>query len=121
MSLLVLGSPSLGDVRFSLDVVLFECAEELAVLESLQGLLGPAPGEDTGVLLEELEEEFVEVPESLRMGFVRLMLDTGGFSRSVVTGAGEGSGFFILTLPVFVELPSNTINGLFLPLSLLEL
>lgn len=83
--------------------------------------MGPAPGDDTGVLLEEFEEEFVEVPESLRMGFVRLMLETGGFSRSVVTGAGEGSGFFSLTLPVLVELLSNTINGLFLPLSPLEL
>lgn len=84
--------------------------------------MGPAPGDDTGVLLEESEEEqFVEVPESLRMGFVRLMLETGGFSRSVVTGAAEGSGFFSLTPPMLAELPSNTISGLFLPPSLLEL
>lgn len=115
-------SPSLGDERFSLDVVLFECSEELAAFEWLQGLLGLAPGDDTGVLLEEFEEEqFVEVPVSLRMGFVRLMLETGGFIRSVVTGAAEVSAFLSFTPPVLVELPSNTINGLFLPLSALEL
>lgn len=92
------------------------------MFEWLQGLLGLAPGDDTGVLLEEFEEEqLVEVPESLRMGFVRLILETGGFIRSVATGAAEVSGFFSFTLPVLVELPSNTINGLFLPLSVLEL
>lgn len=92
------------------------------MFEWLQGLLGLAPGDNTGVLLEEFEEEqFVEVPVSLRMGFVRLMLETGGFILSVATGAAEVSAFFSFTPPVLVELPSNTINGLFLPLSVLEL
>lgn len=119
MSLAVSGSPLLGDVRFSLDVALFECTEEL---EWLEGLLGMAPDDETGVLLEKFEEEqFVDAPESLRMGFVRLTLETGGLSLSVVTGADEESGFFSLTQPVLVELPSNTINGLFLLLSVLEL
>lgn len=65
-----------------------------------------------------VEDELVEDPESLRIGFVRLMLEGGDFKRSVT---GKSSALFSLMLPVLVELPSNTIKGRFLPLSALEL
>lgn len=64
------------------------------------------------------DDELHEEPESLRMGLDRF-IDGGGFRRSVTPGEDTVSGFFILTLPV--ELPSNTISGLFLPVSLVEL
>lgn len=62
------------------------------------------------------DEELDEEPGSLRIGLVRF-IDGGGFRRSVTPG--EVSGFFSLPLPV--ELLSNTISGLFLPRSLVEL
>lgn len=65
-----------------------------------------------------VEEEFVQDPESLRIGLLRLMLEGGAFKRSVT---GKSSALFSLMLPVLVELPSNTIKGRFLPLSVLEL
>lgn len=64
------------------------------------------------------EDEFVEDPESLRIGLLILMLEGGDFKRSV---GGKSSTLFSLMLPVLVELPSNTIKGRFLPLSPLEL
>lgn len=63
----------------------------------------------------------MEDPDSLRMGLVRLMLEGGGFKRSVTAGPGESPALFSLTLAVLEELPSNTIRGLFLPLSVAEL
>lgn len=103
--------------------VLLECPEELR-LPLPVGLL-VAPEADAGVRVEDTVDEdgeqFVEDPESLRMGLVRLILEGGGFKRSATADDEKSSGFFSLTLPVLEELPSNTISGLFLPLSVLEL
>lgn len=54
---------------------------------------------------------------SLRTGLEKVP-QGGGLSRSTPAG---GSGFFSLMVPVLVELPSNTISGLFRVFSLLEL
>lgn len=105
-------TPELDVPRFSFVLMQLDCtevgAEELFRLPFPEGLVAlPA---------EALVED--ELVESLRIGFVRSMLEGGDFKRSVT---GKSSTLFSLMLPVLVELPSNTIKGRFLPLSALEL
>lgn len=48
-------------------------------------------------------------------------MEGGGFSLSVTPDTVATSGFFNLMGPMLEELPSNTIKGLFLLWSLMEL
>lgn len=64
------------------------------------------------------EEEEHVLPDSLRMGLDRFAAG-GGFNRSVIPV--DSSGFFTFSGPELEELPSNTIRGLFLLWSLVEL
>lgn len=62
------------------------------------------------------------LPDSLRMGLDRFAAG-GGFNLSVipVNAALLPSGFLTFSVPEWDEVPSNTIRGLFLLWSLLEL
>lgn len=61
------------------------------------------------------------LPDSLRIGLDRFAAG-GGFNLSVIPAdAVVPSGFFTFSGPELEELPSNTIRGLFLLWSLLEL
>lgn len=109
------GTPEFDAPRFSFVLMQLDCTgdadEEIFRLPFPVGLLTlPAEARD--------KDEFGEDPESLRIGLLRLMLEGGDFKRSVT---GKSSARFNLMPPVLVELPSNTIKGLFLPLSVLEL
>lgn len=67
------------------------------------------------------EEEEDVFPDSLRMGLDRFAAG-GGFNLSVIPDETVvPSGFFTFGGPEGEELPSNTIRGLFLLWSLLEL
>lgn len=60
------------------------------------------------------EEEDDVLPDSLRMG-LDISAAGGGFNLSVTPdGVVVPSGFFTFSCPVWEELPSNTIRGLFL-------
>lgn len=65
-------------------------------------------------------DDVIELEESFRMGLVRLAAG-GGFNRSATPDDAAPSDFFTFTGPELEELPSNTIRGLFLLWSFLEL
>lgn len=101
------GAPEPDAPRFSFMLMQLDCTSDGAEPFPVGLLALPA---------EVWEED--EFPESFRIGLLRLMLEGGDFKRSVT---GNSSARFNLMLPVLVELPSNTIKGRFLPLSVLEL